>query len=106
MSDDTVFQNGTHAGERTKNDKSVPLKDMWGLCSVSEEMDYDAPFVSFTWAHWMTLQSHALQCFARFQRAIEQHDAQKALLISLEMQLLCQELHKEACAWIGAIPQS
>jgi len=90
------------AEDEVDTGKRVSLKDMWKAFSIEEEMGYDAPFVSFTWARWIALQGKAMQCFTRFQRAIEQHDAQKALLISLEAQHICLELHKEACAWISA----
>jgi hypothetical protein len=62
---------------------------------------FDAPFVTFTWAHWQDLQTQAVQNFTRFQRAVAQQQPQLAALIALEMLQIVAELQKEAAAWIG-----
>lgn len=36
---------------------------------VPEEQGYDAPFITFTWQHWMEAQAKVHQCFSHFVRA-------------------------------------
>ena len=77
------------------------LADFKEACGIQEEQGFDAPFVTFTWAHWQDLQVQAVQNFTRFQRAVAQQQPQLAALIALEMLQIAAELQKEATAWIG-----
>jgi len=86
-------------GPVEKPDFSV--QEIQRLCDVEEEMGYDAPFVTLTWARWLEMQATMLQGFTRYQRAIEQRQAQLAGLVVIEMQQVAIEMQKEACAWIG-----
>ncbi len=69
--------------------------------SSEEEMGYDVPFATLTWERWLEMQARMLQCFMRFQRAIDQRQSRLALLIAMEMQEISTEMQKEACTWIG-----
>ncbi len=84
--------------------ESSPVPDTqhpeWAV--EEENMGYDAPFTTFTWAQWLEMQAKLMQCLTRYQRAIERHQAQIAMLIVLEMQDIWAKLHKEACSWIGS----
>jgi hypothetical protein len=72
---------------------------------VVEEMGYDAPFVSYTWERWQEMQVRTLLCFTRFQRAIEQRQAQLALSIAIEIQEIGIAMQREAGQWIGVPEQ-
>ncbi len=80
---------------------TTSLADFKEACGIQEEQGFDAPFVTFTWAHWQDLQAQAVQNFTRFQRAVAQQEPQLAALIALEMLQIAAELQKEAAAWIG-----
>ena len=41
-----------------------------------------------------------VQGLARFQRAVEQREAQVALFVALELQEVTSEMQKEACTWV------
>lgn len=81
-------------------EETMTLEEIRRLSGDEEEMGYDTPFVTFTWAHWLHMQAQMLQGFSRFQRAIDQHEARSALLVVLEMQETMTELYKEACTWV------
>jgi hypothetical protein len=80
---------------------TTSLADFKEACGIQEEQGFDAPFVTFTWAHWQDIQAQAVQNFTRFQRAISQQQPQLAALIALEMLHITAELQKEAVAWIS-----
>jgi hypothetical protein len=80
---------------------TTSLADFKEACGIQEEQGFDAPFVTFTWAHWQDMQAQAVQNFTRFQRAISQQQPQLAALIALEMLQIAAELQKEAAAWIS-----
>ncbi|MFL5701573.1 MAG: hypothetical protein ACJ8AG_01950 [Ktedonobacteraceae bacterium] len=80
---------------------TTSLADFKEACGIQEEQGFDAPFVTFTWAHWQDMQAQTVQNFTRFQRAVAQQQPQLAALIALEMLQIAAELQKEAAAWIG-----
>ena len=82
------------------DEETMTLDEIRHLMGDEEAMGYDTPFVTFTWAHWLWMQTRMLHGFTRFQRAIDQHEARPALLVVLEMQETMTELYKEACTWI------
>jgi hypothetical protein len=57
---------------------TTSLADFKEACSIQEEQGFDAPFVTFTWAHWQDLQAQTVQNFTRFQRAVAQQQPQLA----------------------------
>ena len=71
---------------------------------IGEQMGYDAPFVTYTWERWQQMQIRSFLAFTRFQRAVEQREAQQAFAIALELQEVAIALQKEAAEWIG-VPQ-
>jgi hypothetical protein len=78
-----------------------------------EDQGYDVPFATFTWERWLQIQASTIQCFARFQRAVEQghviisHEVMRELQsVVLEMQGIVLEMQKEADGQIGIIPVS
>jgi hypothetical protein len=80
-----------------------------------EEMGKDAPFMTFSWEHWLEMQTRTLHCFARFQRAVAQMQPIISHQVVLEMHEVVRDLHgitlemqKEAGELIGIspIPQS
>jgi hypothetical protein len=85
------------------HESQISLADMRQDYASEEEMGYDAPFTTFTWEHWQEMQAHMLQCFTRFQRAIELRQSRLALLIVMAMYEIGSEMQKEACEWIGAL---
>ncbi|HEX6557295.1 MAG TPA: hypothetical protein VF026_31315 [Ktedonobacteraceae bacterium] len=80
---------------------TISLADFKEACGIQEEQGFDAPFVTFTWAHWQDIQAQVVQNFTRFQRAISQQQPQLAALIALEMLHIAAELQKEAAASIN-----
>ena len=78
----------------------IELSDLQRLCGITEDMEFDAPFSTFTWAHWLEMQAKMLLGFGRFQRAIASHQFQLAALIALEMQQVVMDLQKEVCSWL------
>ena len=80
--------------------EQVPLSDLQRLCSIEEDMDFDAPFVTFSWAHWQEVQTRMFLGFGCFQRAISSRQFQLAALIALEMQQVVMDLQKEVCSWL------
>ena len=80
---------------------TISLADFKEACGIQEEQGFDAPFVTFTWAHWQDIQAQVIQNLTRFQRAISQQHPQLAALIALEMLHIAAELQKEAVAWIS-----
>ena len=85
------------------NVETMTATELCALLQSDEKGGYDAPFAGFTWEQWLGLQARMLACFARYQRAIDNKQAQLALLIVLEMHEITGELHKEACGWIGTL---
>lgn len=83
------------------SEETMTVTELRTVLGSDEDMGYDVPFTAFTWAQWLTLQTRMMQCFARYQRAIDRRQPQVALLIILEMQEITAEMHKEACSWIG-----
>lgn len=81
-------------------DKILTIPEIRRAFGDEEEMGYDAPFAAFTWAKWLQMQARMLNGFARFQRAIDQHEPRTALLTVLEMQEITTEMYKEACTWV------
>jgi hypothetical protein len=88
------------------SEETMTLAEIRRLTGDEEEMGFDTPFVTFTWAHWLHMQAQVLQGFSRFQRAIDQHEARPALLVVLEMQETMTELYKEACTWVVRQPDT
>ena len=88
------------------SEDTMSVTELRTMLGNEEELGYDAPFAAFTWAQWLDLQAKMLACFVRYQRAISNRQAQLAMLIVLEMQEITAELHKEACTWIGSVPQN
>lgn len=68
---------------------------------VTEDMGYDVPFVTYKWQRWQEMQVRTLLTFTRFQRAVEQREAQVAFSIAMELQEISIAMQKEAAAWIG-----
>ena len=83
------------------SEEQMPSSEEKVTFNVEEEMGYDAPFVTFTWAHWLEMQGQMVQAFTRFQRAITDKEVQLALFIVLDMQRIVSELQKEAYSWVG-----
>lgn len=83
-------------------EESLTVTAIRDIMNGQEEMGYDAPFAVFTWTQWLHMQAEMVNCFARYQRAIDLRQAQLALLIVLEMQEIMTEMYKEACTWIGS----
>lgn len=81
-------------------EQNMSLEEVRKARMLEEEMGFDAPFATFTWQHWLDLQSRMTQGFSRYLRAIENHRADFALLITLEMMQMSADLLKEACAWV------
>jgi len=86
-----VEQNGQQA---------LALAKMQQMCGIEEDMDFDAPFSTFSWAYWQEAQTRMFLGFGRFQRAISNHQFQLAALIALEMQQVVMDLQKEVCSWL------
>lgn len=80
---------------------SWSVSELQKMLGAEEEMGYDAPFSTLTYAGFLDMQTTLAQNCLRFQRAIEQRDAQLAALIATEMLQITCELLKEACTWIG-----
>ena len=79
---------------------TMELSDLQRLCGITEDMEFDVPFSTFTWANWLEIQAQTLLDFSRFQRAISSHQFQLAALIALEMQQVAMDLQKEVCSWL------
>lgn len=86
--------------EQHEQKTTMELSDLQRLCGITEDMEFDAPFSMFTWAHWLEMQTKMLLGFCRFQRAISDHQFQLAALIVLEMQQVVIDLQKEVCSWL------
>lgn len=84
------------------SEESITVTAIRDIISNHEEMGYDAPFTMFTWNQWLHMQAQMMNCFARYQRAIDLRQSQLALLVVLEMQEIMTEMYKEACTWIGS----
>ncbi len=82
----------------------LALADIQRVCGIEENMDFDAPFVTFTWAHWQEIQARTLFGFGRFQRAIANRQPQLAAFIALEMQQMVIDMQKEVCSWLESGP--
>ena len=78
-------------------ENTTSLTDIKEACGIQEEQGFDAPFVTFTWAHWQDIQAQAVQNFTRFQRAISQQQPQLAALIALVMLQIAAELQEGSC---------
>ena len=86
----------------TENNGQEPLalSNIQQLCGIEEEIGFDAPFATFTWAHWQEIQTCTLLGFGRFQRAIANRQLQLAALIALEIQQMVIDMQKEVCSWL------
>jgi len=86
----------------------IVVKEAMSLESVralmNEEQGYDAPFVTFTWRHWLDLQAQAVQCFSRFVRAVEEKRPDHGMMIGLEMQEIATSMLLEAYAQSANVP--
>lgn len=79
---------------------SLALTEIKRICGINEDMDFDVPFSTFSWARWQEIQAQMLLGFARFQRAIASRQPQIAAFIALEMQQNVMDLQKEVCSWL------
>lgn len=86
--------------EQQKQKSTVELSDLQRLCSITEDMDFDAPFSTFSWARWQEMQTRMVLGFGRFQRAIANRQPQLAAFIALEMQQMVMDMQKEVCSWL------
>ena len=84
--------------------ETMTLAEIRAACNITEEMGFDAPFVTFTWDHWQVMQARMVQGFTHFQRAVENRRPQAAAMIALEMQQMIMDLQKEVCALIETKP--
>lgn len=94
----------TSTREQAATKQAVTVETVRELCGVAEETGYEAPFLTFTWEHWLNWQARLLQDLSSFQRAIQNQRPHQAALISLEIQELALEIQKEACAWLWPDP--
>ena len=65
----------------TMSEETMTVTGLRAVLGSHEDMGYDVPFTAFTWAQWLTVQTRMMQCFARYQRAIDRRQPQVALLI-------------------------
>jgi hypothetical protein len=94
--------------QKRASEGDIVLKDTMSLESVREtmheEQGYDAPFATFTWRYWLESQAHAMQCFSRFLRAVEEKRPDHAIMVGLEMQEIATHMLLEAYAQSANIP--
>jgi DnaJ-domain-containing protein 1 len=97
-----------HQRAQSAGEGDIVLKEVMSLENVretlSEDQGYDAPFATFTWHHWLEAQAHAMQCFTRFVRAVEEHHPDHAIMIGLEMQEIATTMLLEAYAQSTSVP--
>jgi hypothetical protein len=86
-------------------EQNMTLDQIRKLDMLEEDMGFDAPFVTFTWKHWLDLQARMNQGFSRYLRAVEGRRTDLSLAITLEMMELVADLLKEACAWVDSPPK-
>ena len=86
--------------EQDKKSITMGLSDLQRLCGITEDMDFDVPFATFSWTYWQEAQTRMFLGFGRFQRAISNRQLQLATLIALEMQQVVMDLQKEICSWL------
>lgn len=79
---------------------SLALTEIKRICGINEDMDFDAPFSTFSWERWQEMQTQMLLGFGRFQRAIANRQPQLAAFIALEMQQVVMDMQKEVCSWL------
>ncbi|MGH2481545.1 MAG: hypothetical protein ACRDHW_17975 [Ktedonobacteraceae bacterium] len=86
----------------TEQNEQPPLLlgDIQHACGIEEDMEFDVPFATFTWAYWQEAQVRTFLGFSRFQRAITDRKLQLAAFIALEMQQTVMDLQKEVCSWL------
>jgi len=68
--------------------------------ALEQTGNFSEPFVTFSWEHWMDLQTRVNQGFGRYLRAIENRHPDLALVMTLEIMEATADLLKEALAWI------
>lgn len=80
------------------NPQQLPARGVMSLEDVRNPEDdgYDAPFMTFTWQHWMETQARVHQCFSRFVRAIENQRVDQAIMLGLEVQEIGSKMLLEA----------
>lgn len=81
-------------------EQNMSLDHLRKAKSLEEEMGFDAPFATFTWKHWMNLQTRMNQGYSRYLRAIEGRRVDLALVVTLEMMEMVADLLKEATSWV------
>lgn len=65
---------------------------------------HDAPFATLTTAHWEEMREQAEQCLDRFVSAAEQRQANKVLMIGLEMLEVAERMLLEAYTMRADLP--
>jgi hypothetical protein len=56
-------------------EETMSAAEVKDACGAEEEQGFDAPFATYTWKHWIEMQTTIVQCLTRYQRAIEAHQA-------------------------------
>ncbi len=87
--------------EETATIETMPMETIRDILSEDEQQGFDAPFATYTWKHWIDMQCTIVKCLARYQRAVEMHQATTAVMVVLDLQEVAAEMLKEASAWIG-----
>ncbi len=87
--------------EETGAKETLSAAEVKSACGAEEEQGFDAPFATYTWKHWIDMQTTIVKCLTRYQRAIEAHQALTATMVVLDLQEVAAEMLKEAAAWIG-----
>lgn len=92
-------------------ERSIPLDQLRKMKLLEEEMGFDVPFVTFSWKHWLDLQATMNQGYSRYLRAIENRRVDLALMVTLEMMEMVEDMLKEAISWVepssmpGMVPE-
>ncbi len=79
---------------------NLTLDQVRQLKGLEEKMGFDVPFATFTWQHWLALQTGMTQGYSRYLRAIQERRTDLALVVTLEMMEMVSDLLKEACSWV------
>ncbi|HZS75021.1 MAG TPA: hypothetical protein VFA41_00280 [Ktedonobacteraceae bacterium] len=90
------------------NQEDIPLDTLLKRAlpsAYTESQGYDAPFTTFTWEEWLEMQAQTIQCFTRFQRAIQQKQAKVATQVAQEMIEIGMAWLYEAAGWIDIRPE-
>ena len=69
---------------------------------IEDADGHEDPFATFSWGHWLAMQTKMILQFARFQRAISRRDGKLSLLIAFEMEEMVEQWKREACEWISS----